>query len=454
MTSRSDAATSATPDRMEVQPGGALQGRIRVPGDKSISHRAVMLGSVAHGTTSIEGLLEGEDVLATLGAFRALGVDIEHAGDGACTIRGRGFEGLRAPDAPLDLGNSGTSMRLLSGLLCGLPFDVTLVGDESLTRRPMRRVTDPLAQMGARIDTSDAGTAPLTLRGGGRLTGIDYALPVASAQVKSAVLLAGLHARGRTSVREFVPGRDHTERMLRGFGVRVEGGPGSADPLWAGLEGGQALTGGSVHVPGDISSAAFFLVAATIAPGSDLIIEHVGWNPTRTGIVEILRAMGADIEVLAVREDTGEPVADVRVRSADLEGIEIPEAWVPLAIDEFPAVFIAAAVAGGETVLTGAEELRVKETDRIAVMADVLHALGVHAEPRPDGMRIVGQPRLRGARVDGAGDHRVAMAGAIAALRTDGPVHVDNARNVGTSFPGFVELAQRAGLKVKGVTPS
>ncbi len=353
----------------------------------------------------------------------------------ACTVCGL----LRAP---LDLGNSGTSMRLLCGLLAGQAFDVELVGDRSLMSRPMRRVTEPLAQMGARISTTEQGTAPLRISGGQSLQGIDYAMPVASAQVKSCLLLAGLYAAGRTCVTEPAPTRDHTERMLSGMGYRVERSDGTAC-----LQGGGRLGATPIDVPADISSAAFFLVGASIAANSDLLLEHVGINPTRTGVLEILRLMGADIEVLNRREIGGEPVADLRVRAAHLRGIEIPESLVPLAIDEFPVLFVAAACADGRTVLTGAEELRVKESDRIQVMADGLQALGVAAQPTADGMVIEGG-RLSGGAVDSKGDHRIAMSFAMAALRADGPIVIDDCANVNTSFPGFVALASGVGLGI------
>jgi 3-phosphoshikimate 1-carboxyvinyltransferase len=426
-----------------VEPGGALTGRVRVPGDKSISHRSVMLGALADGVSDIHGFLEGEDSLATLDAFRRMGVTIEGPRAGRVVVHGVGMGGLRPPEGPLDLGNSGTSMRLLCGLLAGQGFDVTLAGDASLSRRPMRRVTEPLASMGAVIETSGAGTAPLVIRGGHSLRGIDYRLPVASAQVKSALLLAGLYADGETCVTEPAPTRDHTERMLAGFGYDVRRtGPRTC------LRGGGRLTGGRIDVPADISSAAFFLVGASIAAGSDLVLEHVGINPTRDGVLSILRLMGADIEVLSQREMGGEPVADLRVRPAPLKGIRIPEEQVPLAIDEFPALFVAAACAEGETVLTGAQELRVKESDRIQVMADGLQTLGIEAEPSPDGIRIRGGG-LSGGRVDSGGDHRIAMALAMAALRASGPVTVDDCANVNTSFPGFADLAAGAGLAVR-----
>ncbi len=428
-----------------VAPGGVLQGRARVPGDKSISHRAVMLGSIAEGATRVKGFLEAEDALATLSAFRQMGVAVEGPDAGELTIHGVGMYGLKAPSGPLYLGNSGTSMRLLCGLLCGQSFDSVLTGDASLSRRPMRRVTEPLRQMGANIETTPQGTAPIRIFGGRKLTGIHYQLPVASAQVKSALLLAGLYADGETCVIEPAPTRDHTERMLAGFGytVRREGNR-------ICLQGGGKLVGCDLDVPADISSAAFFLVGASIAEGSEVLLEHVGVNQTRTGVIEILRLMGAKIEVLNLRHVGGEPVADLKVSYAPLRGIQIPEALVPLAIDEFPALFVAAACAEGETVLTGAEELRVKESDRIQVMAEGLNALGIDARPTPDGMVVRGG-RIGSGRVDSHGDHRIAMAFAIAALRAQGPIEIENCVNVGTSFPNFVDLSRRLGLQVEVV---
>ncbi len=426
--------------------GSALRGEIRVPGDKSISHRAIMLGSLAEGTSEIQGFLEGEDSLATLAAFRAMGVRISGPEAGRVRIEGVGMHGLRAPEAPLYLGNSGTSMRLLSGLLAAQAFDVVLSGDESLTRRPMARVADPLRLMGARIDTAAGGRPPLHLHGGQTLHGIDYRMPMASAQVKSAVLLAGLYAGGRTRVVEPAPTRDHTERMLEGFGYTVR-----RDGTAVMLDGGGRLRATGVEVPGDISSAAFFLVGASIMPGSDLLLGNVGMNPTRTGVVDILRAMGADIEVLRLRESGGEPVADLRVRHAPLRGVEIPVELVPLAIDEFPALFIAAACAEGETVLRGAEELRVKESDRIEAMARGFEALGVAHQTLEDGIRICGGT-FGGARIDSRGDHRIAMAFAIASLRATAAIEIHDCANVATSFPGFRELAARVGLHVDRTT--
>ncbi len=425
-----------------VHPGGLLTGKIRVPGDKSISHRSIMLGSLCDGVTHVTGFLEGEDSLATLEAFRNMGVVIDGPDDGKVVIHGVGVQGLKAPNYDLDLGNSGTSMRLLSGLLAGQSFDSTLVGDSSLSSRPMRRVTEPLAQMGARIESTAAGTAPLHIKGGVQLNGFHYPMPVASAQVKSSLLLAGLYADGETSVTEPAPTRDHTERMLNGFGYHVQ-----RDGSRISLSGGGKLTACDIDVPADISSAAFFLVGASIAPESDLLLEHVGMNQTRDGVINILRLMGANIEVSNQRDVGGETVADLRVRSAQLKGIRIPEDQVPLAIDEFPAIFVAAACAEGETILTGAEELRVKESDRIQVMADGLVALGIDAKSTDDGICIQGG-QISGGEVDSHGDHRIAMSFAMAALRASDGISIHDCRNVDTSFPGFVSLAAQAGLQI------
>ena len=402
-----------------------------------------MLGAIAEGETRIEGFLEGADALATLRAFRRLGVVIEGPDAGQVRVQGVGLRGLQAPDGPLDMGNSGTSMRLLTGLLAGQTFATTLTGDDSLSRRPMRRVTEPLGLMGADIESSATGTAPLHIHPVAGLTGINYPLPVASAQVKSSLLLAGLYAAGETCITEPAPTRDHTELMLAGFGypVRRQGAR-------VCVCGGGRLTAGRVQVPADISSAAFFLVGASIAPGSDLTLTGVGINPTRLGVINILRAMGADIAISGECTAAGEPVADLRVRAAPLKGIAIPVDQVPLAIDEFPALFIAAACAAGETVLTGAEELRVKESDRIAVMAAGLTALGIEAEPRPDGIRIVGGA-LGSGTIAAHGDHRIAMAFAMAGLRAAGPIEIHDCANVETSFPGFARLAAQAGLAIE-----
>ena len=436
---------NAHPHTFLVAPGGRLHGSVRVPGDKSISHRSIMLGAIAEGTTHITGFLEGEDSLATLNAFRQMGVHIEGPHQGRVTVQGVGLHGLQAPSVPLNLGNSGTSMRLLAGLLAGQAFDVEMTGDASLSRRPMRRVTEPLRQMGARIDTTEKGTPPLRIHGGTRLKAIDYVMPMASAQVKSCLLLAGLYAQDglTTCVTEPAPTRDHTERMLKGFGYPVT----NKAAAKVCVSSGHRLTATAIDVPADISSAAFFMVGASIAEGSDLTLEHVGINPTRIGVINILRLMGANIEILREREIGGEPVADIRVRASRLRGVVIPHDQVPLAIDEFPALFVAAACAEGETVLAGAEELRVKESDRIQVMADGLLALGVDARPTPDGMIIRGGG-LGGGRINSHGDHRIAMAFAMAALRANGPITIDDCANVATSFPGFIALARVAGLGI------
>ncbi|TQV65045.1 MAG: 3-phosphoshikimate 1-carboxyvinyltransferase [Halothiobacillaceae bacterium] len=442
--------TSSPNLQFVVQPGGKLTGRLRVPGDKSISHRSIMLGALAEGVTEVSGFLEGEDSLNTLRCFRRMGVRIEGPdalGAGRVRIHGVGLHGLRQPDGPLWLGNSGTSMRLMSGIIAGQDFDAVMEGDDSLSRRPMRRVTEPLALMGARIDTHEGGRPPLRVHGGSKLKGIHYVMPMASAQVKSCVLLAGLYAEGETCVTEPAPTRDHTERMLRGFGYEVRRVAGEGGSSTVCLTGGGRLTATAIDVPSDISSAAFFLVGASIAEGSDLVVEHVGMNPTRTGVIDILRLMGADIEVMNERVVGGEPVADLRVRGAKLKGIEIPESLVPLAIDEFPALFIAAACAEGRTVLTGAEELRVKESDRIQVMADGLVALGVDARPTPDGMVIRGGA-IHGGTVHSHGDHRIAMSFAMAGLRATGAIRIEDCENVNTSFPGFEQLAHGAGLSI------
>ncbi len=424
-----------------LQPGGRVSGVLRVPGDKSISHRSIMLGAIADGVTEISGFLEGEDALSTLNAFRAMGVRIDGPDNGNVRVHGVGMHGLKAPAGTLDMGNSGTSMRLLSGLLAGQGFDVTLVGDVSLSKRPMERVARPLRLMGAVVETQQGGCPPLTIRGQNSLTGIHYDLPMASAQVKSCLLLAGLYADGETSVTEPAPTRDHTERMLRGFGYAVE----QRGPATVALRGGGKLTATAIEVPADISSATFFMVAAAIAPGSDVTLTHVGINPTRIGVINILKLMGADLTLSNQREVGGEPVADIRVRYAPLRGIEIPEDQVPLAIDEFPALFIAAACAEGTTVLRGAEELRVKESDRIQVMADGLKTLGVSAEPTPDGIVIEGGP-MGGGSINSHHDHRIAMSFSVAALRASAPIHIEECDNVTTSFPNFVELAQQAGI--------
>ena len=375
--------------KFKVQPGGCIKGRIRVPGDKSISHRSIMMGALAEGITTVTGFLEGADALATLQAFRDMGVKIEGPENGNVTIHGVGLRGLKQPERPMDMGNSGTTTRLLAGILAGQDFECTLVGDASLSKRPMKRVTEPLAKMGAELITAEGGTLPMTIKGkGAALKAIDYTLPMASAQVKSCVLLAGLFADGTTCAEEPAPTRDHTERMLNGFGFKVNSEKLDAQRMKACLKGGGKLTGRHIDVPSDISSAAFFMAAAAVSKGSDLVIEHVGMNPTRTGIIDILKLMGADIQLENFHEVGGEPVADVHIKYAPLKGIDIPEELVALAIDEFPVLFVVAGAAEGKTVLTGAEELRVKESDRIQVMADALNAVGIDAQPTTDGMII------------------------------------------------------------------
>jgi len=429
-----------------VQPGGQVAGSIRVAGDKSISHRSIILASIANGITRVTGFLEGEDALNTVAAFREMGVTIVGPENGELTIYGVGKNGLRAPRKPLYMGNSGTAMRLLAGLLAAQSFDSELTGDESLIQRPMNRVAVPLRSMGANIDTGDSGTPPLKIRGS-KLKGITYDMPIASAQIKSCLLLAGLYATGDTRIFEPAPCRDHTERMLQGFGYSV-----SVDAK----EGASAVVGGAdlqateIDVPADISSAAFFLVAAAITPGSDLTLQHVGVNPTRIGIINLLRDMGANIERSNERLVGGEPVADLRVRYKPLKGIVISEAQIPLAIDEFPVLFIAAACAEGDTLLHGAEELRVKESDRLDAMAQGLEKLGVTVETFDDGIKITGGP-MGGATVDSFGDHRIAMAFTVAGLRAESPIDIANCANVATSFPNFVELATIVGMRVSAI---
>lgn len=435
-----------------AQTTAAMQGAGRVPGDKSISHRSIMMGSIAEGVTEVTGFLEGEDAISTMNAFRALGVRIEGPQQGRVTIHGVGLHGLKKPSVALDCGNSGTSMRLISGLLAGQPFDSILVGDSSLSKRPMKRVTDPLRLMGANIEANDGGRPPLKIQGNSTLKAIAYTLPMASAQVKSSVLLAGLYAEGVTEVTEPAVTRDHTERMLRGFGVNVH-----VQGSTVRLQGGQALKATRIDVPSDISSAAFFMVAASICEQADITLKHVGLNPTRTGVIDILKLMGANIELSNHAEVGGEPVADVRVRSAQLKGIHIPEHLVPLAIDEFPVLFVAAANAVGTTVLTGAEELRVKESDRIAVMAEGLQACGVDAQPTEDGMIIQGLGHVPGLRyqatnIESQGDHRIAMSFTVAAIRAQGTMIIKGAQTVDTSFPGFVALCRSLGMCVQSVT--
>ena len=428
-----------------VPPARRFEGELRVPGDKSISHRAVMLGSIAAGPTEVTGFLEAGDPRATLRAVRALGIAVDSDGAGSLRIHGAGRDGLKRPTDPLDLGNSGTGLRLLAGLLAGQPFDSTLVGDESLSRRPMRRIAEPLSRMGARVETSPGGTPPLALRGGRRLAGIDHRLEVPSAQVKSCLLLAGLYASGRTRIEEAAPTRDHTERMLAGFGYEVERSRGEVA-----VAGGGELMGQTVAVPGDLSSAAYFLVGACIAPRGRVRIPGVGVNPTRDGVLRILERMGAEVALENRRDSGGEPVADLVAGASRLRGVEIDGDLAALGIDEIPVLLLAAARAEGVTVLRGAAELRVKESDRLAAMEEGLRRLGVSVAARPDGMIVHGrQAPFRAARISSRGDHRIAMTFALAGLGADGPIEVEDCENVATSFPGFPARARAVGMEVE-----
>ncbi len=439
-------SSSTTPGHWRVDPTRELSGTITVPGDKSISHRSLMLGGIASGTTEVTGFLASEDCLATLTALRSLGAVVEQRAPDHLLVRGVGARGLRAPAGPLDMGNAGTAMRLFMGLLSGQGFDSTLIGDSSLMRRPMERVARPLREMGAVIETLE-GRPPVVIRGGQPLHAIDFQMPVASAQVKSALLLAALGAEGRTRITEPAPTRDHTERMLGGFGVEVLRQGNSVL-----IEGGQRLEATRIEVPGDFSSAAFFIVAASLGEGPGLRLLNVGINPTRTGLLDMLLSMGADIRVHRRQDSAGpEPVADLEIRPARLRGLRVAEGLVPLAIDEFPVFFIAAACAEGDTLVRGAQELRVKESDRLAVMAEGLAALGVEHELLDDGMWIRGKgsgDAFQSGSIDSHGDHRVAMSFAVASLRAAGPIQVRDTANVATSFPGFAGLARHCGLKL------
>ncbi len=423
-----------------VKPGGALQGRLEVPGDKSITHRAILLGGLARGETLIRGYLPSDDCLRTVAAMRALGraIDTVDSDDRPALRIAAGTGALREAEDVIDCGNSGTSLRLLTGLVAGLPMCTVLTGDATLRRRPMARVVEPLRAMGALIVGRDDGRlAPLTVVGR-RLKAGDFRLPVASAQVKSAILLAGVGAEGRTAVHEPSASRDHTERMLRAFGVPV-----AVDGGAVSVTGPVSLTGTTVDVPGDISSAAFLIAAALLVPGSELEIGRVGVNPTRTGFLDILKSMGVSVAVTGARDVSGEPTASLTVRTTPLRGTTINGPLVPRAIDEFPILCVLAAFAEGETIIDDASELRVKESDRIHVMAEELGKMGIRVEERPAGMRIVGPQRATGARCASHGDHRVAMALAVAALRATGPTTIDDVECVGTSFPGFFELLER-----------
>jgi 3-phosphoshikimate 1-carboxyvinyltransferase len=429
----------------KVSPAPFRSGTITVPGDKSISHRALMLGSIAAGRTEVAGFLNGADCMATAAAMRALGVEIRETSPTDLEIEGAGLRGLRAPPGPLDLGNSGTAMRLMAGLLAGQAFSSVLTGDESLSGRPMSRVVTPLTRMGAAIESDCDGTPPLQITGGRQLHGIHYDMPVASAQVKSSILLAGLFAAGTTSVTEPAVTRDHTERMLRAMGIEV-----ASEGSTVSLAGGQEPRSCRIEVPGDLSSATFIILGTLLAQDAEITIEKVGINPTRTGVLEILSAMGADFRLDNRRSFGYEPVADIRVRSSRLAGCEVDPALVSLAIDEFPALFVAAAAAEGETRFTGLEELRVKESDRIAAMADGLRRLGVEVLETPDGATVCGG-RFTGGVVDSYHDHRVAMSLAVAATIADDEVIIRGVDNVVTSFPGFCDRVAELGANVQSV---
>jgi len=420
-----------------LQSKNPLRGEISVPGDKSIGHRAVIFGSIAYGSSRVSNLSGGEDNQRTVQAFKDLGVKISTEGE-SLYIEGQGWEGLTAPKNIIDCGNSGTTMRLLSGVLAGRPFTTILDGDRSLRRRPMQRVIEPLNRMGAHlIGREGKGLAPLEISGG-KLKGIEYPMPIASAQVKSAILLAGLQAEGLTIVDEPQNSRNHTELMIKGFGGEV-----MLDGRQVSLTGGQALSGRDVRIPGDISSAAFFLVAAALIPGSQVVVRGVGVNPTRDGVIEILRRMGAEIELVGVRIETGEPVADLKVTGGRLSGVEIGSELAARTIDEYPILAVAAALADGVTAINGVKELRFKESDRISAMTEGLHKLGVDVEEREDGMTIHGRETLQGNKVRSFGDHRIAMSLAIAGLRADGGVEIDDAQCVDISFPAFFDLLDR-----------
>ncbi|WP_322963806.1 3-phosphoshikimate 1-carboxyvinyltransferase [Sphingomonas fuzhouensis] len=435
------------PQPRTVRAAAALRGTIAVPGDKSISHRSLMLSALAVGESRVQGLLEGEDVLATAAAMRAMGADIVRQDDGVWVIHGVGVGGLLQPETALDMGNSGTSTRLLMGLVASHPITATFIGDASLSKRPMGRVIDPLSQMGAAFQDTPGGRLPLMVRGISPAVPIRYTLPVASAQVKSAILLAGLNTPGETTVIEPIATRDHSERMLAGFGAELTVTP-SPEGRIITIRGEAALKPQNIVVPGDPSSAAFWLVAGSIVPGADLTITNVGMNPTRTGIIAALKMMGADITELDARIVGGEPVADLRVRHAPLSAIEVPPELTPSMIDEYPVLFVAAAYAKGTTIARGAEELRVKESDRITAMADALGACGVTCQEYEDGMAVTGtggDPIPGGATIATLLDHRIAMSMTIAALNARDPITLDDAAPVATSYPVFFDTLEKLG---------
>ncbi len=425
----------------QIKPGGVISGRIIVPGDKSISHRALMLGAIAEGNTTITGFLQGEDTLATANVLRQMGVEIKNDGKLVC-IKGVGLKGLKKSNRPIDLGNSGTSVRLMTGLLAGQIFDSELIGDKSLMTRPMLRVINPLRGMNAEISCTNKGTLPINIIGGCKLQGIEYELPVASAQLKSCLLLAGLYAEGITTIIEKQATRDHTELMLTAFSHPI-----TRDEKRISISKADSLIGTDINIPADFSSASFFIIAAIILPGSDVVLENVGINPTRDAMLKIMELMGADIELENKREQSGEPVADIHIKSSELHGINIPQELVPVAIDEFPVIMVAASCAKGETCLSGAAELRVKESDRIQSMLDGFIATGIQAEGTEDGM-IVRESKFNGGVVNSHGDHRIAMAFAVAGLVSKETIVINNCKNVATSFPGFVALSQKAGMNI------
>lgn len=429
-----------------IQPGGSLKGSITVPGDKSISHRSLMLSAIANGKSRITGFLPGEDTLATMNALQHMGVAIHRIDETTVEVNGVGMHGLQDPAGPLDLGNSGTSTRLFAGLLAGAGVQCELIGDASLMTRPMARVVNPLKEMGANITATATGTLPLKIAKAESLSSIEYDMPVASAQLKSCLLLAGMYAQGKTVLNEPASSRDHTERMLKSFGVEVKTTGHRLE-----IETVSELIASDILVPADISSATFFMVGAAIARGSDLMLKSVGINPTRDAVIHILQAMGADIELKNIDESGAEPIADIHVKGSQLKGIEIKPEWVPIAIDEFPAVMIAASVAEGTTVLKGAKELRVKESDRIDAVCRGLEAIGVQVEEFKDGMAVTGG-EIIGGTVDSKTDHRIAMSFAIAGLCAKEEIIVQDCANVATSFPGFEQLADNTGLMINSIS--
>ena len=444
--------SSATQDTHETRlrqdikshPTQTLRGEMTVPGDKSISHRAIILSAIANGMTEITGVLEGEDCIATMQAFLSMGVTIEKHSGHRLLVQGVGMHGLTQPAHAIHCGNSGTSMRLLAGLLSAQSFNSQLIGDQSLSQRPMERIKHPLLQMGACLETT-TGTAPLSIIGGQTLKGIHYEMPHASAQVKSGILMAGLYATGKTTITEKQPTRDHTELMLQAFGYPVEKTEGQIT-----IHGHGLCQGRQMEIPGDISSAAFFIVAACIIPGAELLIKKVGVNPTRTGIIDILKRMGAAIQIQNKRHYGNEKVADLFIKSAPLHGIEIPQSLIPSAIDEFPIILIAAAHANGQTILRGAQELRVKECDRIEAMAEGLRRLGIRVDTFPDGLCVEGG-QLQGGTVDSRQDHRIAMAFTIAGLVAKQPVYIHDCASIATSFPTFIHLSHQLRLGVEKI---